>query len=256
MGSGPAGTIGPWPRTPGIATLTNVPLHAAIDLAALRTEAPMAAPRRRSVPRSLPRVAIAAGLIAAILALAVGATGVLAATTVTPKCDVVNLRTGPSTTYAKKTSVNEGAKLTVVATVGGGSYATTCGTAVSGSSWYRISAINGQSVQSLYGVTYVYGASKLFKTVVTPTPGPTASPSAAPSTPSPTAGPSAAPSVAPSTAPTADPSTDPSATPDPGSPAPTTTPGPTVGPTPTPTPQPIVLPGSITFHGRGYGHGV
>ncbi|HXG26634.1 MAG TPA: SpoIID/LytB domain-containing protein [Candidatus Binatia bacterium] len=167
----------------------------------------------------------------------------------TPKCDAVNLRTGASTSYAKKTSVNEGAKLTVVATVSGGSYSTSCGGPLSGSQWIRISAINGRTVKSLYGVTYLYGASKLFTLVpaATPSPAPTATPTP-PSTPAPTASP------APTPAPTFDPgsTSDPGATPVPGSPEPTATPA----PTPTPTPQPVVLPSQVTFYGRGWGHGV
>lgn len=220
-----------------------VPLHAAFDLAALRTGA-VPLPRR-----SLRRIAVASALIAAILMLAVGSTGVLAATTVTPKCDGVNLRTNAGTTYARKTSVNKGAKLTVVATVSGGSYTATCGTYLAGSSWHRISAINGRTVASLYGVTYLYGASKLFTTVAMPTP---------PPTPVVTPAPTLAPSVAPTTGP--------AATPAPASPAPspmptaTATATPTATPTPTPTatptPGPITLPSSITFYGRGYGHGV
>jgi SpoIID/LytB domain protein len=236
-----------------------VPLHAAFDLAALRTGP---APRGGAHPRGRLRVAVVAALLSATLVLAVGSTGVLAASTVTPTCDAVNLRTGPSTGYTRKTSVNEGAKLTVVATVSGGSYSTTCITALSGNQWHRISAINGRSVSSLYGVTYLYGASKLFKTVVTATPAPTAAPTAAVATPgatpAATAAPTAGPTEAPGATPTAAPTTDPNATPDPGSPAPTDSPAPTVAPPPTPAPtaQPVVLPGSITFHGRGYGHGV
>jgi SpoIID/LytB domain protein len=171
--------------------------------------------------------------------------------TVTPRCDGVNLRTGAGTTYTKTTSVNIGASLTVVATVTGGSYSTTCGTSVSGSSWYRISAIGGRSVSSLYGVSYLYGASKLFSTVATPTAPPTVAPTAPPATSAPTA--------APTTGPTADPgaTTDPWATAAPtGSPVPTATPLPTGTPGPTPTPNPVTLPSSITFYGRGYGHGV
>ena len=228
-----------------------MPLHAAFDLAALRT------PPARRPGRDL-RTAIAAALIGAILVLAVGSSGVLAATTVTPKCDDVNLRTGPGTGYAKKTQVDEGAKLIVVSTVTGGSWSATCGSALSGSSWHKISAINGKTVSSLYGVAYVYGASKLFKTVTTPTASPV------PATPATTAAPTAAPTTPPTGAPTAAPT----ATPDPGSPAPTTTPAPTstpaptatTSPTPTPTPTPpsgpITLGSSITFHGRGWGHGV
>ena len=215
----------------------GVPLNAAFDLAALRTAAlPM--PRR-----SAPRVAVASALIAAILVLAVGSTGALAATTVTPKCDGVNLRTNAGTSYAKVTSVNAGAKLTVVATVTGGSYTATCGTTFSGTTWHRISAINGRTVSSLFGRSYVYGAAKLFTTV--------ASPTSTPATPAPTVVVTPAPTTAPTAAPTAAPTTAPSATP-----RPTASPTPTPRPSPTTAPGPVTLPSSITFYGRGYGHGV
>ena len=242
---GPVGSGGPWNHRvmggrPGPRHARAVLPHAALEFAALRTGPSPAARRLRPVHRG----ALLSAVATAILLLVFSSTGTLAATTVTPKCDAVNLRTGPSTTYAKKTSVNTGAILTVVATVSGGSYATTCVTAVSGSSWHKISAINGRSVSSLYGVTYLYGASKLFKTVVTPTASPTIAPTAAPT-------------LAPTAAPTTDPgsSADPSASPGPtGSPSPTDTAAPTAGPTATP--GPITLPASITFYGRGYGHGV
>jgi SpoIID/LytB domain protein len=193
---------------------------------------------------------LSAVVIAAIVALA-GASIALGATTVTPKCDDVNVRSGPSTTFARKGSVDEGARLTVVATVAGGSYSATCrGVALSGSSWHKVSAVNGKSAASLYGVTYVYAASKLFKVVTNPTAAPTTLPTAPPTvapTVAPTPAPTAAPTAAPTPAPTADPGA--SATPAP-------TPPPTPGPSATPIPGPIALPSSITFFGRGYGHGV
>jgi SpoIID/LytB domain protein len=136
--------------------------------------------------------------------------------------------------------------------------------AVSGSSWHRISAINGKSVSSLYGVTYLYGASKLFKTATSPTPAPTVAatlvPTLAPTavaTSAPTSAPTAAPTAAPTSAPTADPSAslDPSASTAPTT-APTATAAPTSTPGPSPTANPVTLPSSITFYGRGYGHGV
>ncbi|MEO8274078.1 MAG: hypothetical protein ABI620_08420, partial [Chloroflexota bacterium] len=145
----------------------DVPLHAALDLAALRTRHARAGrvdgdftPSTIRRPR---RGAIFMAVAIAALLLGLSSTGTLAATTVTPKCDATNLRTGASTSYTKKTSVNTSAKLTVVATVTGGSYATSCnGISLTGSSWYKFNAINGKSVSSLYGVTYLYGASKLF----------------------------------------------------------------------------------------------
>jgi stage II sporulation protein D len=134
-------------------------------------------------------------------------------TTYASNCDSTNLRSGPSTTYPIKVAVAAGTKVTVVSKVTGGSYATTClGKAVSGSSWLKISALNGKSVSSQYGVSYVYGASGLFSLVPTPTP-----------TPLPT-------------------------------PAPTTDPNATPGPTPTP--GIVTLPDKVTVYGRGYGHGV
>ena len=37
------------------------------------------------------------------------------------------------------------------------------GKVVTGLRWYRINAVNGKSVKSLYGVTYLYGAGLMFK---------------------------------------------------------------------------------------------
>jgi hypothetical protein len=79
------------------------------------------------------------------------------------KCNV-NLRTSTSTRARSRTVIATGTKVSVVATLTGGSWRTTCaGKAVSGRSWYRISAINGKSVKSLYGVSYLYAASGRFK---------------------------------------------------------------------------------------------
>jgi SpoIID/LytB domain protein len=157
-------------------------------------------------------------------------------TTMSALCDSVNLRTGASTSYAIKVAVSAGTKVTVVSTVSGGSWSTSCnGSSLSGSSWRRITAINGVSVSSTYGVSYLYGASGLFTTVASPTPAPTP----------------AAPTAAPTTAPTPDPSATPDAS---ASPVPSTAPSPT--PAPTATPNPVTLPATITFYGRGYGHGV
>jgi len=119
-------------------------------------------------------------LAGAALMLMLTSTAALGATLVTPKCDGVNLRTGPATTYTRKAQVDAGAQLTVVAKVSGGSYRAQCAGDQSGSAWYKVSAINGKSVKSLYGVSYVYGARQLFKTLLIPTPTPTVQPPAAP----------------------------------------------------------------------------
>jgi len=184
-------------------------------------------------------------LAAAAFMLLVTSTDAFGATLVTPKCNGVNLRTGPATTYTRKGQVDTGARLTVVAKVSGGSYSAQCAGTQSGSAWYKVSAINGKSVRSLYGVTYVYGARQLFKTVINPTPSPTNL--AAPATVAPTSAATSAPTDAPSSTPTDAPSAAPTAA------APTT--APTAAPT-TPPSGPTSLGNSVTFYGRGYGHGV
>ena len=80
-----------------------------------------------------------------------------------------NVRTLPSGTATARRTIKTDTKVSIVATVGGTAWSTTCaGKAVHGSSWYRISAINGTSVRSLYGVSYLYAASGLFKSSPTP----------------------------------------------------------------------------------------
>jgi SpoIID/LytB domain protein len=192
-----------------------VTLHAALDPAAPRTG------RRAG---RLPRGAVVTALLVSSLLLLLSSTNALGATLVTPNCNNVNLRTSPTTTATRKGQVDRGAQLTVVARVSGGAYSASCGTSVSGTYWLKFSAINGRSVKSLYGVTYVYGARQLFKTLVLPTPSPT-DPTVAPTT-DPSAEPTAAPTAAPTSAPSAGPA------------------------------GPVTLGSTVTFYGRGYGHGV
>ena len=107
------------------------------------------------------------------------------------------LRTSAATTATSKVLIKTDTKVTIATSVTGGSWSTTCaGKAVAGKYWYRISAINGRSVRTLYGVTYLYAASGLFKPTITatsssptptPPPTPTPTPTVAPSpTPTPT----------------------------------------------------------------------
>ena len=152
-----------------------------------------------------------------------------------PRCDDINLRTGPSVSEARKGQVDAGARVTVKKTVSGGHYSVRCdGVVREGSRWHKISAIDGRSVLSLYGVKRVYAAAKLFRTVPAATPNPTAKPTGAP-----TSAPSGAATPAPTAAPTAPP-----------------TPEPTPWPGPTFLPSPITLGSTVTFYGRGWGHGV
>jgi SpoIID/LytB domain protein len=140
---------------------------------------------------------------------------VLGATTMAAACGV-NLRTSASVSGAIRSTVGTGTKITVVATVTGGSWRATCGgRSVSGNRWYRISAINGRSVASLYGRSYLYGATGLIKAVVvipTPTPSPTPAPTPSLSTPAPTPSPTRSPTPTPTPVPTPSPSPSPSTT--------------------------------------------
>ena len=101
-------------------------------------------------------------------------------------CDGVNLRSTASTSGTKKASISAGTKVTVIGTVSGGSWSTTCaGNAVSGTSWYKINQVNGKSVSSLYGVSAVYGAKGLFTSLSSELPASNPSPTPPPPTASP-----------------------------------------------------------------------
>ena len=179
----------------------------------------------------------------------------------------VNLRTKATTSATRKATIAPGTTVRVIATVtAGGSYSTECGGKdISGKSWFKIDRVNGKSVSSLYGVSAVYGAAGLFRPASTTTAalppesigtvGQTAADSAevtVDATPTPTPDPSPTPTPTPSPSPTPSPTPDPSPTPSP-------TPNPS--PTPSPSPTPLIakvytLTSSVTFYGRGYGHGV
>jgi lysozyme len=99
------------------------------------------------------------------------------------------LRTSAATTATSKALIKTDTKVSVVTSVTGTSWSGTCaGSALSGKYWYRISAINGTSVKTLYGVSYLYGASGLFKPAITttsstPTPTPSPTPTPPPTVP-------------------------------------------------------------------------
>lgn len=126
----------------------------------------------------MPPSVVLASVLAALILFAATSVAVpgraLGASTLLAACDA-NLRTSATVGATRKAMIPTGTKVTVVATVSGGSWSTTCaGKAVSGGKWYRISAVNGRSASSLYGVSYVYAASGLFKAAAT-TSGSTAS---------------------------------------------------------------------------------
>jgi GH25 family lysozyme M1 (1,4-beta-N-acetylmuramidase) len=81
----------------------------------------------------------------------------------------VNIRSRPTTLSTRKTVIATNTVVTVSGSVSGGAYMTTCKTAVSGSTWLKITAIGSHSVSSLFGVSAVYAASRLFRTSSTST---------------------------------------------------------------------------------------
>ena len=106
-----------------------------------------------------------------------------------PACSGVNLRAAATTSATARARLATTAKVTVAATVPGSSWRTDCAGPKAGSRWHRISHVNGASVRSLYGVTYLYAAAGLLKTAPsaappTPVP-PAATPAPAPPTPAP-----------------------------------------------------------------------
>lgn len=160
-------------------------------------------------------------LLAAALALAPTAA---AAGSMAPACDGVNLRTSASTSATVKVRLGLANTVTVGATVAGGSWSTICPTSKAGSTWFQVTQVNGTSVTTLYGVTYLFAATGVLAvtTPSAPAPDATASPSPTPAvapvetpqpatTPVPTAAPTAPPTAAPTAAPIAAPTAAPTA---------------------------------------------
>jgi GH25 family lysozyme M1 (1,4-beta-N-acetylmuramidase) len=112
--------------------------------------------RRLAVPTAL------AVLLVSILPIGAG----LAAASTSrwaANCDL-NIRTRPTTSATLRARIPSGTVVTVSGRTTGGSYLTRCRSAVSGHTWYAITAIGGRSVKSLYGVATLYAASRLFRT--------------------------------------------------------------------------------------------
>jgi GH25 family lysozyme M1 (1,4-beta-N-acetylmuramidase) len=77
----------------------------------------------------------------------------------------VRLRTSTSIAAGTKSIIDTNSVVTAASKVSGGSWKADCKTSVSGSSWYKITAVGGKSVSSLYGVSAVYAATGLFRSV-------------------------------------------------------------------------------------------
>jgi hypothetical protein len=123
-----------------------------------------ARPTRRSIPSTrIITTFVSALLVFGVISIA-RPTDVLGATAYKTAVCSAGLRTSASTSAFRRVLIPAGTRVSVVATVTGGWWRTSCaGRYVSARSWYRISYINGKSVESLYGMTYLYAATSLFK---------------------------------------------------------------------------------------------
>lgn len=115
----------------------------------------------RRVHLNLPRLPAAAILLA--LAIVPLAPGVARADTDYAAACSARLRAAPSLSAATLETIPTGAVVATTGVVAGDPWSATCVTAVSGSTWYSISAVNGVSVTARYGVGVVYAATGLFQ---------------------------------------------------------------------------------------------
>jgi len=107
-------------------------------------------------------------LVTGVLASALAPRSVIAASqSLAPACDGINIRTAATTSSTIRVRLAINNRLTVSGTVGGASWGTSCPTWKSGSGWYRVSEINGRSVDSLYGVSVLYAATGILTTPAT-----------------------------------------------------------------------------------------
>jgi hypothetical protein len=79
------------------------------------------------------------------------------------RCGGVRLRSGTTTSSAQVAMLNQGDVVVASGSVAGGPWSfTDCGGSGSGSQWIKVVAVNGRTVQDLYGVKVLYAAQGLF----------------------------------------------------------------------------------------------
>jgi stage II sporulation protein D len=75
-----------------------------------------------------------------------------------PACDGINLRAGTSTATTRVVRLGINSTVTVDSTVSGSAWSTSCPTWKTGSTWYRVTGVNGVPVSQLYGLAAIYAA--------------------------------------------------------------------------------------------------
>ncbi|HEX7951165.1 MAG TPA: glycoside hydrolase family 25 protein [Candidatus Limnocylindrales bacterium] len=141
-------------------------MHRLDRVAPLRALRPPRAPHPFQGLRLLrvvrPMRVLALLLAVAVLPLAAEGAAAAATTTYTSNCGV-NIRARASTASSIRMAIKVDTVLTVSGKVSGGSWSASCKTWVHGNSWFTVTAINGRSVRSLFGVSVVYAATGLFR---------------------------------------------------------------------------------------------
>lgn len=129
----------------------------------------IAYPSSRPSRPALTVTAILAALLLFAMVAAATPGPVFGATSMKTAICSANLRPHATTNSSVRASISAGSRVTVIATVRGSAWRASCGgKVVTGSSWYRITGVNGKSVKSMWGVSYLYAASGLFKARVAP----------------------------------------------------------------------------------------
>ena len=103
-------------------------------------------------------IAANVALVAALSTAVPTASAATTPTTMVPACSGINVRTGASTGSAVRATLGANATLTITGKVSGGSWRTTCPTPKTGTTWYRVSEINGKAVEESFGVAQLYAA--------------------------------------------------------------------------------------------------
>jgi len=107
-------------------------------------------------------IAIFVAILLALTILPIAASVADASATVASNCGV-NLRSRPSTSASVRKVISSDTLVWASTSVAGSWYSADCPGYVSGSTWFKITSINGHSVKSLLGVDAVYAASRLFR---------------------------------------------------------------------------------------------
>jgi GH25 family lysozyme M1 (1,4-beta-N-acetylmuramidase) len=117
----------------------------------------------------VPVLLVAVSLLVALVATgAANPSPVNAATLFATRCDGVAVRARPSTSSTKLATLAKGIRVVGVDRVSGGSWRTYCaGTTATGSTWYKLTIINGKDTKTRYGLSAVYVASSLLKKLYT-----------------------------------------------------------------------------------------